>query len=138
MSVDTLLARLDGVKRTGPSTWLARCPAHDDRRPSLSIRDDGGCVLVHCYAGCATGEVLATVGLKFDDLFPERPTHRRRPDRRPFPAIDVLRAIVSDVLVVAVAGSHLGNGGVLNASDRAQLTAASARILAAAEESGYA
>jgi len=33
---DILLARLDGVKRTGPDRWIARCPAHDDKRPSLA------------------------------------------------------------------------------------------------------
>ena len=138
MSIDALLAHLKAVKRVGSNRWQARCPAHDDRNPSLSIKDDSGCVLVKCWGGCDTGDVLAAVGLKFDDLFPERPTHHRRPDRRPFPAIDVLRAIVSDVLVVAVAGSHLGNGGAVNEHDRAELIAAAARILAAAEESGYA
>ena len=42
--------------------WMARCPAHDDRTPSLSIRDtDGGQVLVHCHAGCDQGRVIATL-----------------------------------------------------------------------------
>jgi hypothetical protein len=41
--VTRLLDRLQGVKRTGPSRWIARCPAHEDRRPSLAVRelDDG-------------------------------------------------------------------------------------------------
>lgn len=38
MTVDVLLARLDGVRQTGTTTWIAQCPAHDDRRPSLSTR----------------------------------------------------------------------------------------------------
>jgi putative DNA primase/helicase len=42
--------------------WMAQCPAHDDRTPSLSIRDtDGGQVLVHCHAGCDQGRVIATL-----------------------------------------------------------------------------
>ena len=35
MNADTLLSRLDKVKLTGPDKWVARCPAHDDRGPSL-------------------------------------------------------------------------------------------------------
>lgn len=46
------LARALGGRRSG-RTWLACCPAHDDRDPSLAIRDgDDGRVLVHCHAGC--------------------------------------------------------------------------------------
>jgi len=138
MSADTLLARLDGVKRTGPDRWIARCPAHDDRHPSLSIRDADGNVLVKCWAGCSTAGILGTLDLVFEDLFPERPTHHRRPDRRPFPAIDVLRAVAADALTVAVAGSFLGNGGSLDDADRNQVLAAAARITAAVEESGHA
>ena len=43
MSADVLLSILEGVKRTGPGRWMARCPAHGDKSPSLSIRelDDG-------------------------------------------------------------------------------------------------
>jgi hypothetical protein len=45
------------------------CPAHDDRRASLSIgRGDGGRVLLHCHAGCKTDEVLMAAGLTMADL----------------------------------------------------------------------
>ena len=51
MGVDMLLSKLDGVKRTGPGRWLAKCPAHEDRRASLAIREgDVGKTLVHCFA----------------------------------------------------------------------------------------
>jgi hypothetical protein len=40
--------------------WIACCPAHDDRRPSLSIRDgDNGKLPVHCHAGCGQEDVIA-------------------------------------------------------------------------------
>lgn len=59
MSAGALLARLDAVKPTGPGRWLARCPAHEDRSPSLSIRElDDGRTFVHCFAGCYALEVL--------------------------------------------------------------------------------
>jgi putative DNA primase/helicase len=41
---------------------MARRPSHDDRKPSLSIRDaDNGKVLVRCHAGCEQEQVIATL-----------------------------------------------------------------------------
>ena len=71
MSIDTLISRLDGVKETGNGKYLACCPAHDDRSPSLAITDDEGRVLLHCFAGCDPESVLDAIGLKFSDLYPE-------------------------------------------------------------------
>jgi hypothetical protein len=54
--------------RGGDGIWA--CPAHEDRSPSLSVREgDDGRVLVHCFAGCATHDVIAAVGLRWTDLF---------------------------------------------------------------------
>jgi hypothetical protein len=53
-------------KRAGPGQWLARCPAHKDRTPSLSIREGDIGPLVHCFAGCSQRDVieaLARLGL---------------------------------------------------------------------------
>ena len=69
--VDVVLSTLDKVKKSGKG-WLACCPAHDDRSPSLSIAEgDDGRVLLHCYAGCDTRAVVESAGLKMADLFPE-------------------------------------------------------------------
>ncbi len=138
MSADRLLSALDGVKRIGVDRWLTRCPAHDDRRPSLSVRElDDGRLLVHCWSGCATGDVLAAVGLTFDALFPPKPVQHAKAERRPFPASDVLRAVEREALVAAVAASSLGQGGVLSDDDRKRLLLASARITAAVKESRH-
>lgn len=58
-----------GALRRGQQ-WIARCPAHPDRKPSLSIaqKPDGGW-LVHCHAGCETPDVVAKVGLTMADLY---------------------------------------------------------------------
>ncbi len=73
MTVDVLLTRLDAVRQVGPGRWLARCPAHDDRHASLSLRElDDGRVLVHDFAGCSVEDVLAAAGLTFDALYPEQ------------------------------------------------------------------
>jgi len=75
--VQNLLRRLNGVKKTGRDQWQARCPAHDDRKPSLSIgRGRDGRALVICHAGCSTASVLSAVGLSEADLFPDEPNRR--------------------------------------------------------------
>ncbi len=57
--------------RANGSGWTASCPAHDDRRASLSIgQGEDGRVLLHCHAGCAAEAVLARLGLSARDLFP--------------------------------------------------------------------
>ena len=50
---------------------LVRCPAHDDRKASLSIREGGDSrALLNCLAGCPTETVVAALGLRMADLFP--------------------------------------------------------------------
>lgn len=138
MIAEQLLSRLDSVKCTAPDRWLARCPAHDDRHPSLSIREcSDGKVLLKCWAGCAVHEIVAAIGLRIDDLFPARPTQLGKRERRPFPASDVLRALAHEGTIVAVAASRLGNGHPLTDQDRGRVLLASERILAAVEASGH-
>jgi len=68
-----LLARLDGVKqwKTG---WVARCPAHEDRRPSLSlwVSEETGDLLCKCFAGCTFSEIAAAMGARTEDFLAER------------------------------------------------------------------
>lgn len=51
---------------------MAQCPAHHDTRPSLSLRPIDGSVLVHCFAGCQTADVLGAVNLEMRDLYDDR------------------------------------------------------------------
>jgi putative DNA primase/helicase len=54
--------------------WIARCKAHDDGRPSLSISEgDNGGTLLHCLAGCPINSVCAAEGITLADLMPESP-----------------------------------------------------------------
>ena len=60
MNAEIIAKALGGRKAGGG--WTAHCPAHDDRTPSLSIRDaDDGKVLVRCFAGCGQRDVIATL-----------------------------------------------------------------------------
>src|SRR5690554_7571094 len=68
MTAGELISRLDGVRETGPGRWIARCPAHEDRRPSLSVREtDDGTILLHDFGGCSALEVVESIGLEFAD-----------------------------------------------------------------------
>ena len=71
-----VLSRLDDVRRSGRG-FVARCPAHPDRRPSLSVRArDGGGVLLYCFGGCRYGEILRALGVESGPADPRasRPT----------------------------------------------------------------
>lgn len=68
MRADDLLPRLTKVKKqTGG--WLSLCPAHEDHVHSLSIKEEGDRVLVHCFAGCTTESVVTALELHMTDLF---------------------------------------------------------------------
>jgi putative DNA primase/helicase len=45
------------AKRNG-FAWMALCPAHDDRNPSLAISEKDGKILIHCHAGCDQRAVI--------------------------------------------------------------------------------
>jgi len=119
--VREVLARLDGVRQTGPDRWVALCPAHDDRRPSLSLREGrDGRVLLHCFAGCGGLAVLDALGLEWRDLYP-RPAamyryasyarEARREDRPPrLPAYDALTLLDREATVVELVAERLLRG----------------------------
>ncbi len=68
MTAADVVSRFKGVRRDG-SGWRARCPAHDDRDPSLTITEgDKHPVVLNCKAGCKSEDVAAAVGLSLQDL----------------------------------------------------------------------
>ena len=80
--LEEVLSRLDHVRGDGDA-FTARCPAHDDRNPSLSIGvGDDGRVLIHCFAGCSIEEIVDAIGLSIADLFPQESDGRRSRVRR--------------------------------------------------------
>ena len=85
--LDLILSRLDKVKQAG-NGFMARCPVHDDKNPSLSITEgDDGRVLLKCFAGCSTEDIVKALGLTMADLFPhkEKPAqqHRKKTSQKP-------------------------------------------------------
>lgn len=144
--LENLLSRLEGVKQTGHDTFIAKCSAHNDRSPSLSIKADCGMVALHCHAGCNTEQVLAAVGLSFSDLYEPREViysdrkgggKRVRREMR-FPAADCLRAVGRESLIVAAAVAAVCDGKPLQQVDRDRVMLAAARIQSACNAAGVA
>ncbi|MCB1810053.1 MAG: DNA primase [Candidatus Competibacteraceae bacterium] len=123
-----LLDRLEKVRSTGPGRWLARCPAHADKSPSLAIRQTGdGRILLHCFTGCDVTEVIRALGLDMADLF--TPTTPGAPSpQRPFPALDVLRAVAHEITIAAIACADIVQGRPLSAADLQRVQQAQERL----------
>ena len=91
MNAEELLPRLEGVRRTSRG-FLARCPAHADRSPSLSIAAGNRGVILQCWAGCSLADICAALKIEQRDLFfdtrfdseakQQRDTQRREQQRQ--------------------------------------------------------
>ena len=132
--VENLLHRLDKLKGRNGS-WTARCPAHEDRGPSLSITEkEDGRILLHCHAGCDVFRVVQAVGLDLSDLFP--PDEKRRdypvtgkPSLKPaFYASDLLRIIGFEALVVQIVAFDIAKGKTISTETRERMQLAHERI----------
>jgi hypothetical protein len=132
--VEVMLSRLQKVKGRNGS-WTACCPAHNDKGPSLAIREaDDGRVLLHCFAGCETLSVVQALGMDMTDLFP--PDNKRRdypiegkPKLKPaFYASDLIRILAFEALVVSICASDLRKGRKLTDEDNERLKVAQQRI----------
>jgi hypothetical protein len=135
MTADVLLSCLDRVRKTGAGRWLALCPAHEDRSPSLSIRElDDGRVLINDFAGCGPAEILAAIGLDFDALYPARAVddHHRSPGRRPVHAEDCLRAVAREAQIAAIVAARVAHGYAVDWDELDRLMIAAARLANAA------
>ena len=68
MTVNELLTHLDAVRRTSRG-YLARCPAHADRSPSLSIAEGKRGVLLRCWAACSLDAICDALHITKRELF---------------------------------------------------------------------
>lgn len=135
MSIDRLLNTLTKVKgRKG--AWTASCPAHEDKSPSLAIRQtEDGRILLHCFGGCSVHSVLGAVGMEMSDLFPDNGENRGKV-KPAFYATDLLKVISFETILVSICASDMAKGKQLSERDRARLQKASQRIQEAARYAG--
>ena len=125
-----LLERLERVKQTAPGRWLARCPAHEDKSPSLSVRElEDGRTLVNCFAGCGAIDVLEALGVDWSALFPEPvPGHKHAAHVSRIPPRDLLQIISEETSVVAIIAADMLARKRMSETDWHRLAKASARI----------
>ena len=127
-ALNTLLSRLEKVQSIGNSRYKALCPAHDDRSPSLAIKDDDGRLLLHCFCGCETADVLGAIGLTFADIMPNKSSGNFKKDRKPFYAMDVLGIIKFEATLVYIYAADIAKGLTLTIKDKDRLLLAASRI----------
>lgn len=129
--IEHVLVRLEKVKQRAPGQWSARCPAHADKSPSLSVRETPeGAVLLHCFAGCGVQAITAALNLDMASLFPPASRSGREPNRvqRLLTATQALELLDFEAHLVVIAAANVSNGFVLTASDRQRIAQAANRI----------
>ncbi len=134
MTISNLLSRLQKVRKRGNNQWNACCPAHDDKTPSLSIKDDNGTILLHCFGQqCAVSDIAAAVGVDLSELFP--PTDNYDPQktqkRTGHEASNVLFGLVLEVIAVEMICETLSKNNQIDELTRARLELASQRMRSA-------
>jgi len=83
MELQSILDKLDRVKKQQDGSYLALCPAHADRNPSLQVALKNDKLLLHCFSGCRTEAVCKAIGVEMADLFNDsKVTPSPRADRK--------------------------------------------------------
>lgn len=96
--IDTVLQHLSRV-RSVSGGYVARCPAHDDQRASLSITEaDDGKLLLHCHAGCTTAAIVEVMGLTMSELFPPKPAASKPKIVKVYPYRDETGTVVYEAV----------------------------------------
>jgi hypothetical protein len=131
--IDTVLQHLSKVKKTSKG-YQALCPAHKDKSPSLSVKETAdGRLLLHCHAGCTTGAVLASIGLKLSDLFPATNTPRRPPPAPGVSRTELHKAASFEHIILQLMNADLKRGKTLSETDSQRCHLAKQRLQTAKE-----
>lgn len=123
----TLMQRLEGVREHGNGQFSAKCPAHSDKSPSLSIKvEPDGTVLLHCFAGCTPLEVVNSVGMTLAELFPEPFEAASRKPLWNYRAL--LETLGHEALVVIGAATQILNGYTISPEELEELKQARLKV----------
>lgn len=127
--IDKVCDRLEHVRQSGPNSYRAACPAHGRGvKGSLAVRElEDGRLLLHCFAGCEVADIVAALGLGFEDLFPER-TNAGFARREYFNARDVLAGIQPELMIVVATLRAWRNRETLSNEALARFDLAVARL----------
>jgi hypothetical protein len=115
--INSILNNLAKVKKSGKG-YTACCPAHTDKGPSLSVREgDDGRVLLHCFAGCATADVVAALGLTMADLFAPSNTPRKPPPAPGVSRADLVEAADLERSILFILKCYAKRGRAISQTD---------------------
>lgn len=129
MNAEKILGQCRKVRATGRGSWIACCPAHEDKNPSMTVREVEDRLLVHCFAGCSAEEIVSACGLKLEDLFPEKTEKDFVPgQRRRFPAADVLLMVEQEINIMAIVAGDLAAGRLPAPADIERMRVARLRL----------
>jgi hypothetical protein len=135
--INELISRLQKVRKTGDAKWLACCPAHKDRSPSLAIKlSDSDKILLHCFAGCDVQSIVSSVDLELSDLMPERPQGygRSKPNAPRFNKNELFDCLVFESTLLSLAIRKLLSGDDLAVQDLRRIEQAEELISELARE----
>lgn len=128
MNIDNLLSRLKNVKPSGINEFKACCPSHEDKSPSLSIKelpDDR--ILINCFAGCSPLEILNSIGMNIEDLFPKRQGYFKS-EKKPFSSTHGLGMIGFESTIILACAGFMREGKELSEANFSRLVEAVSRI----------
>lgn len=130
-----LISRLSKVKTCGKDRWLACCPAHEDKDPSLSVRElNDGTVLIKCFAGCSAADIVGAIGLELRDLFVGQPHDRKAGRPNHYHASRMaMQMLHKECLIVAIAAGNIAQGVTLTPEDLERVQDAAERVRSAIE-----
>ncbi len=129
--IDQVLPLLTKVRRRQPGQWSACCPAHDDKNPSLSVRENpDGAVLLRCFAGCEVAAIVGAIGLELHELFPPRDKPPNSPMRiaRLLTPGQALNLLHDEAQFIGIVAGNIGHGVELSAADRERGLQAAGRV----------
>ena len=124
--MNNFLSRLEGVRQSGDG-YIAKCPSHDDRSPSLAVKvaDDGN-ILINCFAGCSALEVVESLGLSLSDLFAEKREYEK-PGRK-WNYQHLLKVLANESLICSMAARDSARGKKLSDEDYKRVVDAAVKI----------
>jgi DNA primase len=129
MNIDIILSRLNKVQKTSKlNEYKALCPAHEDKNPSLSIGElPDGRILINCFVGCESKQVLDSIGLSFEDLFPQK-LGDFKSEKKPFSSNHGLKLIGYESSIILACAGFLREGKELSEANFSRMVEAVTRI----------
>ncbi len=126
--IDGFISGLEKVRRSGEGKYLACCPAHDDRSPSLAIKHTDGKILLHCFAVCSVHEVVGALGMELSDLMPDNFTYQKGSKPSKLSKYELFDRVVFESTILLVAIRQLFDGMPLTNNDMTRVKKAESTI----------